>query len=80
MKTNGGTREGQLDPQRRKENKITLKSTLVVFFLPKFVVHRSLKNALERQQGKGAPANTIATQDFDDRKNHLLLTTRSSKC
>jgi hypothetical protein len=44
--------ERQVDTQRRKENKITKKSTLVVFFLPKFIVHRSLKNALERQQGK----------------------------
>jgi hypothetical protein len=51
---------------------------MVVFFLPKFIVHRSLKNALERQQGKGAPANAIARQGFEDRKNHLLLTTRSS--
>jgi hypothetical protein len=56
-----------------------LKNTLVVFFLPKLVVDRSLKNALERQQGKGAPANAIATQGFEDRKNHPLLTTRSSK-
>jgi hypothetical protein len=71
--------EGQFDTQRRKENKITMKSTLVVFFLPKFVIHQSLKNALERQQGKGAPANAIATQGFEDRKNHPLLTTRSSK-
>jgi hypothetical protein len=71
--------EGQLDTQRRKENKITLKSTMLVFFLPKFVVHRSLKNALERQRWKGAPANAIATQGFEDRKNHPLLTTRSSK-
>jgi hypothetical protein len=56
-----------------------MKSTLVVFFLPKFVIHQSLKNALERQQGKGGPANAIATQGFEDRKNHPLLTTRSSK-
>jgi hypothetical protein len=71
--------ERQLDTQRRKENKITMKCTLVVFFLPKFVVHRSLKNAMERQQGKRAPANAIDTQGFEDRKNHPLLTTRSSK-
>jgi hypothetical protein len=42
-----------------------LKSTLVVVFL---VVHRSLKNTLERQQGKGAPANAIATQGFESQK------------
>jgi hypothetical protein len=70
--------ERQLDTQRRKENN-TMKSTLVVFFLPKFVIHRSLKNALERQQEKGAPANAITTQGFENRKNHPLLTTRSSK-
>jgi hypothetical protein len=46
------TRERQFDTQRRKENKITLKNTLIVFFLPKFIIHRNLKNALERQQGK----------------------------
>jgi hypothetical protein len=56
-----------------------MKSTLVVFFLPKFVIHRSLKNAVERQQEKGAPANAIAAQGFENRKNHPLLTTRSSK-
>jgi hypothetical protein len=71
--------ERQLDTQRRKENKITMNSTLVVLFLPKFVVHRSFKNALERQQGKETPANAIATQGFEDYKNHPLLTTRSSK-
>jgi hypothetical protein len=37
---------------KKIENKITLKSTLVVFFLPKFVVHWSLKNALKGQQRK----------------------------
>jgi hypothetical protein len=43
-----------------------------------FVVHLSLKNALERQQGKRTPVNAIATQGFEDRKNHSPLTTRSS--
>jgi hypothetical protein len=56
-----------------------LKNTLIVFFLPKFIIHRNLKNALERQQGKWAHANAIATQGFEDRKNHPLLTMRSSK-
>jgi hypothetical protein len=51
---------------------MTQKNTL------KFVVHRSLK-IVEKQQGKGAHANAITTQGFEDRKNHLLLTTRSSK-
>jgi hypothetical protein len=32
-----------------------------------------LKNALERQQGKGAPANAITTQSFEDLKNHPCL-------
>jgi hypothetical protein len=64
-KTIGNTRDGQFDTQRHKQNKITLKSTLVVVFL---VVHRSLKNTLERQQGKGAPANAIATQGFESQK------------
>jgi hypothetical protein len=27
-----------------------------------------LKNTLERQQGKGAPANAIATQGFESQK------------
>jgi hypothetical protein len=45
-------KERQLDTQRRKENKIILKNILVVFFLPKFVVHQSLKIALERQRKK----------------------------
>jgi hypothetical protein len=52
-KTIGSTREGQLDTQRRKENKITLKSTLVVFFLAKFAVHWSLKMLWEGNKGKG---------------------------
>jgi hypothetical protein len=37
-----------------------------------------LEKAPERQQGKVASANAIATQDFEDRKNNLLHTTRSS--
>lgn len=51
---------------------------MLVFFLWLFAVHQSLKNTLERQQGKGTPANDIATQRSKDRKNHSLLTTRST--
>jgi hypothetical protein len=46
------------------KNKITLKSSLVIFFIRLFVVHWSLKDAHERQQGEGTPANAIITQGF----------------
>ena len=39
-KTIGNAIEGQLDTKRHKENKITSKSSLVVFFNRLFVVHR----------------------------------------
>lgn len=52
-KTIGGTKEGQLDTKQHKENKITLKSSFVVFFIRLFIVHRCLKNTLGRQQEKG---------------------------
>jgi hypothetical protein len=35
-----------------------LKSSLVVFFIQLFVIHWSLKKALQSQQEKGIPANT----------------------
>jgi hypothetical protein len=38
-----------------------------------------LEHALERQQGKGSPANAIATQSFEVHKNQPLLTMRSNK-
>jgi hypothetical protein len=48
-------------------------------FLPSiiFVVHRTLKSILKKQQGKGAFVNVIATRGFEDLENHSLLATRS---
>jgi hypothetical protein len=37
----------------------------------------SLKTAPQRKYRKGTPANALATQGFEDRKNHSLLTMRS---
>ena len=44
-----GTIEEQLDTRRHKENKITPKSSLVVFFIRLFVVHQNLKNTMKKQ-------------------------------
>ena len=77
-KTISCTKEEQLDTKWYKKYKITPKSSLVVFFIRLFVVHRSLKNTLKRQQGKGTPTNAIVIQDFEDRKKHSLFATRSS--
>ena len=46
-KTIDSTIEEQFDTRQYKENKITLKRSLVVFFIRLFVVHRNLKNALK---------------------------------
>jgi hypothetical protein len=53
---------------------------LIVFFLQFFVIDESLKVHWKVSKGRlhMQTANVIATQDFEDRKNHSLLATRSS--
>jgi hypothetical protein len=81
-----GTKEEQLHTKMTHKIKLyrralffanLSRSSLIVLFLRFFVVHRSLKSALERQREKVTHANVITTQGFEYRKNHALLATRS---